>query len=197
MNKTLILGSTSPFRRELLERLQLPFTTAAPRINETRRDQESAQAMVERLSLEKAEDVAALNPHSLVIGSDQCAVLDDQILGKPHTHANAIRQLQASSGKTVRFLTGLCLFDSHDGSYQLDTVTFDVEFRDLTQAEIESYLHREQPYNCAGSFKSEGLGISLFKRLKGDDPNALVGLPLIRLLAMLREKDWVIPAAQY
>lgn len=197
MAKTLILGSTSPFRRSLLEKLQLPFITDKPDINETRRENESATDMVARLSLEKAQYVAAAHPNALVIGSDQCAVLDDQVLGKPNTHANAIKQLQASSGKTVRFLTGLCLFNSTDGSYQLDVIPFDVEFRTLSAAEIENYLHREQPYNCAGSFKSEGLGISLFKRLNGDDPNTLIGLPLIRLLDMLREEGWTIPAVQY
>lgn len=197
--QALILGSTSPFRRELLERLQLPFLTAAPDIDERRHDQESAGDMVQRLSLEKAKAVAALmktqHPDALVIGSDQCAVLGQQVLGKPYTHDKAVSQLQASSGKTVRFLTGLCLYDSRDDSYQLDVIPFDVEFRDLSTAEIESYLQREQPYNCAGSFKSEGLGISLFKRLHGDDPNTLIGLPLIRLSDMLRTKGWTIPAA--
>lgn len=182
----LILGSTSPFRRELMQRLRLPFTTAAPDIDETRHTGESPTAMVQRLSLEKAQAVAATHPNSLVIGSDQCAVLGEQVIGKPHTHANAVAQLQAAAGQTVRFLTGLCLYDGRDGSYQLEVVPFDVTFRELTLAEIDSYLHQEQPYNCAGSFKSEGLGVTLFQRMQGDDPTALIGLPLIRLCAMLR-----------
>jgi septum formation protein len=116
-------------------------------------------------------------------------------LGKPGTHEKAVEQLQASSGQTVEFLTGLCLYDSNTGEFQLDAVPFQVEFRTLQDTEIENYLLREQPYNCAGSFKSEGLGISLFKRMSGDDPTALIGLPLIRLCAMLRECDYLIPSA--
>ena len=182
----LILGSTSPFRHELMQRLNLPFTTAAPDIDETRLADESPETMVQRLSLEKARAVASLHPDSLVIGSDQCAVLGEQVIGKPHTHDNAVAQLQAASGQTVRFLTGLCLYDGRDGSYQLEVVPFDVTFRELTFTEIDSYLRQEQPYNCAGSFKSEGLGIALFQSMKGDDPTALIGLPLIRLCSMLR-----------
>ena len=195
MPRTLVLASTSPFRRELLERLHLPFLTTAPDIDESRLPDESPQAMVKRLSEQKAHAVASQFPDALIIGSDQCAVIDGEILGKPGNHANAIRQLSQSSGKTVHFLTGLCLFDSRDGSFQLDLVPFDVEFRELSTAEIEHYVLREQPFNCAGSFKSEGLGISLFKRLRGDDPNALIGLPLIRLMEMLREKGYTIPSA--
>ena len=187
MNRKLILGSTSPFRRELLQRLRLPFTTAAPDIDETRLSNETADAMVQRLSLEKARAVAAQHPDALIIGSDQCAVLGEQIIGKPHTHANAVAQLTAASGQTVRFLTGLCLYDSRDDSYQLDLVPFDVTFRELTRMEIDSYLRQEQPYNCAGSFKSEGLGVTLFQSMNGDDPSALIGLPLIRLCDMLRQ----------
>lgn len=194
MPKTLVLASTSIYRRELLERLQLPFATAAPNIDETRLANEPAQAMVARLAQQKAEAIATQYPNALIIGSDQCAVLGDKILGKPHTHQRAIEQLQASSGNTVEFLTGLCLYDSQARSFQLDVISFQVEFRDLPAGEIENYLLREQPYNCAGSFKSEGLGISLFKRMQGDDPTALIGLPLIRLCAMLREQGYLIPA---
>lgn len=196
MTQTLVLASTSPFRREILQKLQIPFECAAPEIDETRLAGESAFEMVQRLSLAKAKarKVAEQYPNSLVIGSDQCAVLGEQVLGKPHTHENAVKQLSASSGNTVRFLTGLCLFDSRTQHYQLEVVPFAVEFRALTANEIENYLRREQPYNCAGSFKSEGLGISLFKRLSGDDPNTLIGLPLIRLMEMLRTHGWVIPA---
>ncbi|MCB1639019.1 MAG: septum formation inhibitor Maf [Thiothrix sp.] len=191
--RTLVLGSTSPFRRELLGKLGLPFECAAPAIDETRHDGESAAAMVRRLALDKARAVAERYPDALVIGSDQCAVIGEQILGKPGDHACAREQLRASSGQTVRFLTGLCLYDSRTQDYQLEVEPFAVEFRVLSEREIENYLHREQPYQCAGSFKSEGLGISLFQRLNGDDPNALIGLPLIRLAAMLRHQGFEVP----
>lgn len=182
----LILGSTSAARRELLNRLQIPYQIDAPAIDETRHANESAYAMVARLSLHKAQAVAARHPHSLIIGSDQCAVLGESVIGKPHTHENAMQQLRHASGKTLRFLTGLCLYNSQAQSYQLDVVPFDVTFRSLTDAEIDCYLRLEQPYSCAGSFKSEGLGISLFAAMQGDDPTALMGLPLIRLNSMLR-----------
>jgi MAF protein len=190
----LILGSTSVYRRELLAKLQIPFTSAAPDIDETRHAGESAADMVLRLSREKAAAVAVQNPGALIIGSDQCAVLDQQILGKPGNHETAVQQLTACSGKKVNFLTGLCLYNAATTDYQLELVPFAVEFRELSSAEIENYLQREQPYNCAGSFKSEGLGISLFKALHGEDPNALVGLPLIKLSEMLRRQGMTIPA---
>lgn len=187
MTRQLILGSTSPYRRELMQRLQYPFGTAAPDIDETRLGGESARDMVLRLSLQKAQAVVSHYPDALIIGSDQCAVLQEQVIGKPGSHDNAVKQLQNSSGQTVAFLTGLCLYDSRDGSYQLDVVPFSVDFRELTDAEIDRYLRKDQPYNCAGSFRSESLGITLFKRMNGDDPTALMGLPLIRLSEMLRE----------
>lgn len=187
MTRRLILGSTSPYRRELIQRLAIPFETAAPDIDETRHDGESARDMVLRLSLQKAQAVAAQYPDTLIIGSDQCAVLHEQVIGKPGNHENAVQQLQNSSGKTVAFLTGLCLYDSRDGSYQLDVVPFAVDFRELNDEEIDAYLHKDQPYNCAGSFRSESLGITLFKRMHGDDPTALMGLPLIRLSQMLKQ----------
>lgn len=187
MKRTLILGSTSPYRRELMERLHTPFTTAAPDIDETRLVDESAYAMVARLSLQKAQAVATQFPDALIIGSDQCAVLHDRVIGKPHTHEKAMQQLRNASGETVVFLTGLCLLDSHTGNYQLDVVPFQVDFRQLSDAEIDNYLRKDQPYNCAGSFRSESLGITLFKRMYGDDPTALMGLPLIRLSEMLRQ----------
>lgn len=187
MTRRLILGSTSPYRRELMQRLAIPFETAAPDIDETRFDGESARDMVLRLSLQKAQAVAAQYPDALIIGSDQCAVLHEQVIGKPGSHDNAVQQLQNSSGQTVAFLTGLCLYDSRDGSYQLDVVLFAVDFRELTDAEIDAYLRKDQPYNCAGSFRSESLGITLFKRMHGDDPSALMGLPLIRLSQMLKQ----------
>lgn len=193
LNIPLILGSTSVYRRAVLEKLQLTFTTAAPNIDETRLPNESAADMVRRLSLQKAQAIAPAHPHALIIGSDQCAVLGEQILGKPGNHANAVAQLSASSGQTVHFLTGLCLYDTRTGEYQLDCVPYEVAFRELSTAEIEAYLLQETPYNCAGSFKSEGYGISLFKHMRGDDPNALIGLPLIRLAAMLRVHGISVP----
>ncbi|MDD5393786.1 MAG: Maf family nucleotide pyrophosphatase [Thiothrix sp.] len=185
--RNLILGSTSPYRRELMQRLHIAFNAAAPDIDETRHDGESARDMVLRLSLEKAQAVAAQHPDALIIGSDQCAILHDQVIGKPGSHENAVKQLQNSSAQTVAFLTGLCLYDSRDGSYQLDVVPFSVDFRELTDEEIDRYLRKDQPYNCAGSFRSESLGITLFKRMYGDDPTALMGLPLIRLSEMLKQ----------
>jgi len=184
----LILASTSPFRRELLDKLGLTFATASPEIDETPQPGESAADLVARLAEAKARAVAAEHPDTLIIGSDQVAVLGEEILGKPGQHDRAVAQLQAASGQAVTFLTGLCLFNS--GTSQARTVIepFKVVFRELSDAQIENYLRREQPYNCAGSFKSEGLGIALFRRLEGDDPNALVGLPLIRLIEMLERE---------
>jgi len=184
----LVLGSTSPFRRALLERLGLPFVTDSPEVDESRLPGETPEALVARLSRAKAEAVAARHPGALVIGSDQVAVIDDQILGKPGDHANAVRQLGAASGRVVTFLTGLCLFDAANGEAQGCVEPFRVHFRTLSAAQIEGYLQRETPYNCAGSFKSEGFGITLFERLEGDDPNSLIGLPLIRLVGMLAAK---------
>lgn len=194
MRTTLVLASSSSYRRELLARLQLPFVTAAPNIDESRLAHESAQAMVARLAQQKAAALASQYPEALIIGSDQCAVLGEQILGKPLSHDQALKQLQASSGNTVEFLTGLCLLDTQTQTFQWDVIPFQVEFRELQTVEIENYLLREQPYQCAGSFKSEGLGISLFKRMQGEDPTALIGLPLIRLSAMLREQGYLIPS---
>ena len=191
--RNIILGSTSPFRKELLERLNLHFSTDSPCIDETPLTDESPEAYVKRLSLEKAKVVAKRHPNSLIIGSDQCSILNGKIQGKPHTHINAIKQLSESSGKRVSFLTGLCVYDSSDDTYQLDLIPFHVNFRELSTTEIEAYLLAEQPYSCAGSFKSEGLGITLFKSLQGDDPTALIGLPLISLSEMLRNKELELP----
>ena len=193
MIKTLVLGSTSPFRKELLERFQLKFITDSPNIDETSLKNESPEDYVLRLSLEKAKAVANNHKNALVIGSDQCSILNGAIRGKPGNHENAIQQLTESSGQRVSFLTGLCLYDTSDDSYQLDLVPFHVDFRTLTSTEIESYLKAEEPYSCAGSFKSEGLGTTLFKRLHGDDPTALIGLPLIKLSEMLRNKNISLP----
>ena len=184
----LLLASTSPFRRELLTRLGLPFTVQAPDADESRRPGEDAPTMVARLAEQKAQAVAAgCQSATLIIGSDQAAVLDGEIIGKPGNHARAVAQLQRASGQTVIFYTGVCLLDSASGERQVAVERFSVAFRELTGAQIESYLHREQPYQCAGSFKSEGLGIALFERLAGDDPSSLIGLPLIRLTRMLED----------
>ena len=193
LSRKLILGSTSPFRKELLERFNIPFETDSPDIDETPKEHESPEGYVKRLSLEKAKVVARNHPNALIIGSDQCSVLNGEIRGKPGNHENAIKQLTESSGKRVSFLTGLCLYDTKDESYQLTMIPFHVDFRTLNTSEIESYLLQEKPYFCAGSFKSEGLGITLFKRLNGDDPTSLIGLPLIRLSEMLREKGILLP----
>ncbi|MGC9457168.1 MAG: Maf family protein [Halothiobacillaceae bacterium] len=184
-NEQLILASSSPYRRDLLARLGLPFDCIRPEVDETARPGESPEALVVRLARAKAAVVARACPGRLVIGSDQVAVLDGQILGKPGGHEQARRQLQAASGRTVRFLTGLCLL-TDQGPGECDLVPFDVRFRSLTDREIEAYLQRERPYDCAGSFKSEGLGVMLFESMTGEDPTALIGLPLIRLCAMLR-----------
>jgi septum formation protein len=184
-HRPLILASTSPFRRDLLARLGLPFTVQAPDADETPQPGEDAPALVARLGTHKAQTVARHHPAALIIGSDQAAVLDDQIIGKPGDHERAMAQLRRASGRTVTFYTGLCLLDSASGQQQVAVELFRVVFRTLTEPRIESYLRREQPYQCAGSFKSEGLGIALFERLEGDDPTTLIGLPLIRLTRML------------
>jgi septum formation protein len=184
----LILASSSPYRRELLQKLTLPFACHAPNIDESAIAGESPNQLVERLALEKALTVATEHSEALIIASDQVAVLDDEIMTKPHTHENAIHQLRRSSGNTVTFLTSLCLLNSKTGQHQVTIVPYSVEFLPLTQGQISAYLLKEQPYQCAGSFKSEGLGITLFKRFEGDDPNSLIGLPLIALTEMLRKE---------
>jgi septum formation protein len=184
----LVLASTSPFRRELLSRLGLHFATAAPDTDETPLPGETPEATALRLSEAKAKAVAERFADALIIGSDQVAVLDGQIYGKPGTHARAVEQLRTMRGRTVNFFTGLCLYNARTGRTRTVGVPTLVSFRDLTDAEIENYLQREQPYNCAGSAKSEGLGIAIIARMQGDDPNALVGLPLIALCDLLRDE---------
>lgn len=181
----LILASTSPYRRALLERLGLSFSTAAPDVDERRHPGESPAELVRRLAEAKARAVAENHPDTLIIGSDQVACLDDAILGKPGDRDTAIAQLEHASGRCVLFLTGLCVLDARSGQARTLVEPFRVHFRHLTHARIQGYLERERPYDCAGSFKSEGLGIALFERLEGDDPNALIGLPLIRLIPLL------------
>lgn len=184
----LILASSSPYRREVLSRLGVEFGSISPDIDESRRDGESPGELVRRLAEEKAAAISATHPKALIIGSDQVATLGNHILGKPGNHEQAVKQLKMASGKRVTFLTGLCLLNSESGRSQVSCEAFHVEFRDLTDEEIEQYLKKEKPYNCAGSFKSEGLGICLFKRLQGDDPASLIGLPLIQLVDMLRNE---------
>ena len=184
----LVLASSSRYRRAILDKIALPYHTSSPNIDETAKPCETAEQLVARLAEQKARAVACEYPGALIIGSDQVAALDGQILGKPHTVERAVEQLSAASGQVVTFYTGLCLLDARDNSYQVATVPFAVHFRDLSLAEIERYIELESPLDCAGSFKSEGLGISLFQRLEGEDPNTLIGLPLIKLLQMLRNK---------
>jgi len=181
----LVLASTSPFRRELLERLGLPFATASPDVDESARPGEAAEQLVLRLAEAKARAVADAYPDALIIGSDQVAELGGAVLGKPGDRERAIEQLSRVSGQTVIFRTGLCLLRAADGHVQRASEPFKVCFRTLTHAQIAAYVDREQPFGCAGSFKAEGLGIALFERLEGADPNALIGLPLIRLVGML------------
>lgn len=188
----LILASTSPFRKTILEKLGITFETASPDVDETALANESPQTLVERLSIAKAKAVADTTKNALVIGSDQVAVIDGKILGKPHTHENAVQQLKTASGKTVTFYTGLCLYNSATHQYQSEVVPFNVVFRNLTDSQIENYLRKEEPYNCAGSFKSEALGIVLFERLEGEDPNTIMGLPLIRLVKMLEKENFPV-----
>lgn len=185
----LVLASTSPYRSELLKRLQLPFVTAAPDVDETPLPGESARETSFRLSQEKASAVAGTYPDALIIGSDQVALLDGQQIGKPLTHDNATRQLQSMRGKTTCFYTALTLLNSRTGHMQTEVAENYVTLRNLSNEEIEGYLKKEQPYHCAGSAKSEGLGIALMHSMKGDDPNALIGLPLILLIEMLRREN--------
>ena len=184
-SQALVLASTSPFRRELLARLGLPFETANPDVDETPLPEETPEATALRLSESKARAVAARFPDALIIGSDQVASLDGCVFGKPGTHENAVTQLQTMRGRVVIFFTGLCLLNARTGIAHLRGVPTLVTFRDLSDNEIENYLRREQAYNCAGSAKSEGLGIALIARMQGDDPNALIGLPLIALCDLM------------
>lgn len=184
----LILGSSSPFRAELLNKLNLSFIQVSPEIDETPLMNETPTQLVKRLATEKALEIAKTHPEGLIIGSDQVAVIDGTILGKPGNHQKAMTQLQQASGREVIFLTGLALYNAKTDKMQSLVEPFTVHFRDLTDKQIDFYLKKEQPYQCAGSFKSEGFGISLFSKLVGDDPNSLIGLPLIRLIELLRNQ---------
>ncbi|OAI83729.1 Maf family protein [Pseudomonas putida] len=189
----LILASSSPYRRELLARLHLPFDWASPDIDERRIDDEPAVDLVKRLAREKALALADRHSAHLIIGSDQVAVLGEQILGKPHTFDKACEQLLAASGNHVTFLTGVALLNSATGECQVDCVPFSVHMRNLDLPRIERYLRIEQPYDCAGSFKCEGLGVSLFQGTHGSDATSLIGLPLIRLVDMLIKEGVSVP----
>lgn len=186
----LILGSSSRYRRELLERLRIPFEVAVPDIDETPLPDEAPDATALRLSQRKAEAIAARHPGALIIGSDQVVTLDGQQIGKPGSHDKALAQLRLMRGRTVTFHSALCLFDGRSSQPQLADVQTRATFRDLTDAELEAYLHLEHPYDVAGSAKSEGLGIALLSRVESDDPTALIGLPLIALTTMLRNAGY-------
>jgi MAF protein len=194
--KKLVLGSTSPFRKEILKKLNIPFECAKPNIDETAYNNETPIQLVERLAIEKAKAAASNYSDALVIGSDQVAVCDGKILGKPHNFENAVKQLTKFSGRKVTFYTGLCVFDILKNKSISLVEPFSVHFNPLTTTDIESYLHAEEPYNCAGSFKSEGLGICLFEKLVGDDPNTLIGLPLIKLVELLKQHGLNVLAHQ-
>lgn len=184
----LILASSSPYRRELLSRLQIPFTVQSPDIDETPLAGEAPEQTALRLAQAKARKVAEAYPAALIIGCDQVATLDGLQLGKPLTHDNAVKQLALMRGRSVIFHSALCLYNASTQQMQAEVVPFTVTFRDLSDAQIENYLQKEQPYQCAGSAKSEGLGIAVIASMQGDDPNALIGLPLIRLIDMLGQQ---------
>jgi septum formation protein len=187
-----VLASTSPFRKELLQRLHIEFTTAAPDVDESPLAGETPDTLVRRLAKAKARAIGQ-SCKGLIIGSDQVATTGSDILGKPGIHARAVEQLRALSGRLVTFHTGVCLLNSITDEHQVDVIPFRVQFRQLDEGQIERYLQADQPYNCAGSFKSEGLGITLFEHMDGDDPTALIGLPLIRLTTMLARAGLVLP----
>ncbi|MBQ5459871.1 MAG: septum formation inhibitor Maf [Rhodocyclaceae bacterium] len=189
----IILASTSPYRRELLARLRLPFTTAKPHVDETRLPGEAPAALASRLALAKAQAVAAQHPAAIVIGSDQVAHIGDEIFSKPGTAERARAQLRQMSGQTVLFQTALALIRQQDGIVLQESEPTEVRFRTLTDAEITRYVEMEQPLDCAGSAKAEALGISLLDALASDDPTAIIGLPLIRLTRMLRTLGVALP----
>lgn len=188
MKQTLILASSSEYRRQLLQKLQIPFNSISPNIDETALPDEKPHETALRLAQTKAKKIAAEYSHALIIGCDQVATLDGVELGKPGNHSNATKQLQIMRGREVTFHSALCLYNAATGNMQAQVVPYLVRFRELTDAQIENYLSKEQPYQCAGSAKSEGLGIALMERMLGEDPNALIGLPLIKLISMLQNE---------
>lgn len=185
MAPPIVLASTSPYRKALLTQLGLPFVTARPEVDETPRPRETAWDLVRRLGEAKARAVAPEFRGALIIASDQAAVLDETILGKPGTHERAVEQLTRASGRSVVFYTSLCVLNTITGRCHVDVVTYEVVFRELSPQQIDRYLRRERPYDCAGAFKAEGLGIALFEKQAGEDPSALIGLPLMRLVTLL------------
>jgi septum formation protein len=186
----LILASTSPYRRALLERLRVPFEVIRPEVDETPLPGETPRAVALRLAVAKAQAVGAAHPDALVIGSDQVAALDGEALSKPGTHERAVAQLRRMRGRRVEFLTALAVHREAAHKTVSRLVPYAVEFRDFTDRQLEDYLRAEQPYDCAGSAKAEGLGIALIRRMEGDDPNALIGLPLIALVDLLGEHGY-------
>ncbi|MEL0658275.1 Maf family protein [Psychromonas arctica] len=192
MPQKLVLASTSPFRKQLLEKLHLDFSTANPQVNEDELPGETAVQLVERLAIAKAQAVVNDFPDALIIGSDQVCLNNGKILGKPGNFENAFKQLKAASGQHVTFYTGLAVVNSKTSQVHSLVEPFQVYFRALSDQMITNYLNKEQPYNCAGSFKSEGFGISLFSRFDGKDPNSLIGLPLISLIELLEKEGLAV-----
>jgi septum formation protein len=192
MNQHLILASSSPFRRELLTHLQIPFSWLSPDVDETPLPNELPQETALRLAQVKAKKIGESHTDALIIGCDQVATLDNQQLGKPLTHENATKQLRLMRGREVIFHSALCLYNTVTQSMQAEVVPYIVRFRNLTDDQIENYLNKEQPYHCAGSAKSEGLGIAIIEKMTGDDPNALIGLPLIALVNMLQNEGFSV-----
>lgn len=192
MNQHLILASSSPFRRELLTHLQIPFSWLSPDVDETPLPNELPQETALRLAQVKARKIGESHADALIIGCDQVATLDNQQLGKPLTHENATKQLRLMRGREVIFHSALCLYNTVTQSMQAEVVPYIVRFRNLTDDQIENYLNKEQPYHCAGSAKSEGLGIAIIEKMTGDDPNALIGLPLIALVNMLQNEGFAV-----
>lgn len=188
MKQILILASSSEYRRELLQKLLIPFSSISPQVDETPLPDEKPQETALRLAQEKARKIGAQHPHALVIGCDQVATLDGVQLGKPLNYENATKQLQLMRGREVTFHSALCLYNTNTHHIQAEVVPYLIRFRKLTDAQIKNYLEKEQPYHCAGSAKSEGLGIALIERMIGEDPNALIGLPLIKLITMLKNE---------
>ena len=191
-NLKLVLASSSPFRRQLLAQLQVPFKVVIPDIDETPRAQEEPQGLVERLAIEKAQVVGVNLTDSLIIGSDQVASYEGKIVGKPGDRATAIEQLLGASGQTVRLYTGVALLNSNSGVIRSRVIPYEVVFRDITLAMIEDYLEREEPYGCCGSLQADGLGVALLARISGDDPSALIGLPLITVIDLLAQENYSI-----
>lgn len=192
MTQNLILASSSPYRRELLTHLQIPFTCISPDVDETPSPDELPQQTALRLAQEKAVKVGLNHSEALIIGCDQVATIDNQQLGKPLNHDNATKQLRMMRGREVTFHSALCLYNANTKNMQAEVVPYVVKFRNLTDAQIENYLLKEQPYHCAGSAKSEGLGIAIIEKMTGEDPNALIGLPMIALVTMLQNEGLAV-----